>query len=127
MFGRAAMGERLVSGLFHDHWRIRRGGKLVFAECILLHDDMFKTLADPAIAGGANAAFTMLYVAPNAQDQLARVREVIESTQMKCAASAWNGLLVIRGLSSGVESVRHMMAEIVPTLRRGTLPRVWWT
>ena len=127
VFGRTAMGERLVSGLFRDEWRVRRDGNLVFAENILLRDDTFQMLSDPAIAGDANAAFTLIYVAPSAEDQLKRVRQVIQSAQLHCAASAWNGLLVIRGLSSGVEPVRYMMSEIVPTLQCGTLPRVWWS
>src|SRR6201990_1526326 len=31
VFGRAAMGERMRQGEFVDRWRIRRGGRLVFA------------------------------------------------------------------------------------------------
>src|SRR6201990_660101 len=31
VFGRAAMGERMLEGEFVDRWRIRRGGRLVFA------------------------------------------------------------------------------------------------
>jgi urease accessory protein len=32
VFGRAAMGEVMTTGAFTDRWRLRRGGKLVFAE-----------------------------------------------------------------------------------------------
>ena len=32
VFGRVAMGERVTEGLFRDHWRIRREGRLVFAD-----------------------------------------------------------------------------------------------
>ncbi len=32
VFGRTAMGERMEQGEFVDRWRLRRGGKLVFAE-----------------------------------------------------------------------------------------------
>src|SRR3981081_1042503 len=34
VFGRAAMGERMLHGEFVDRWRMRRGGRLVFAETI---------------------------------------------------------------------------------------------
>src|ERR1700756_4645050 len=30
VFGRAAMGETMRHGEFVDHWRVRRGGKLIF-------------------------------------------------------------------------------------------------
>ena len=32
VFGRAAMGEAVNHGLFADRWRLRRGGRLVFAD-----------------------------------------------------------------------------------------------
>src|SRR5437899_2863829 len=36
VFGRTAMGERMEQGQFVDRWRLRRGGKLVFAETVRL-------------------------------------------------------------------------------------------
>lgn len=34
VFGRAAMGEKMLHGVFVDRWRMRRGALLVFAEAI---------------------------------------------------------------------------------------------
>src|SRR6266852_7784256 len=45
VFGRAAMGERMRQGEFVDRWRMRRGGKLVFAETIRLDGDIGEQLA----------------------------------------------------------------------------------
>src|SRR6476660_8268390 len=50
VFGRAAMGERMMHGEFIDHWRMRRGGRLAFAETVRLDGDIGKKLASPAIA-----------------------------------------------------------------------------
>src|ERR1700687_1727807 len=36
VFGRSAMGERMLHGEFVDRWRMRRGGRLVFAETVRL-------------------------------------------------------------------------------------------
>ena len=55
VFGRAAMGERMLQGEFIDRWRIRRGGRLVFAETIRLDGDIGAKLAHPAIAKGGVA------------------------------------------------------------------------
>ncbi len=46
VFGRAAMGERMQSGEFVDRWRLRRGGRLVFAENIRLDGDVGEKLAN---------------------------------------------------------------------------------
>lgn len=127
VLGRAAMGETLASGLFRDKWRIHRDGKLVFAENVLLRDETFHLLTAAVMAGGAQAILTMVFVAPEAEARLSRVREVLASAQLECAASAWNDMLVVRGLALKTEQIRHLMAELVPALQRGTLPRVWWT
>src|SRR6267142_2879112 len=42
VFGRAAMGEKMLHGEFVDRWRLRRGGKLVFAETVRLAGDIGK-------------------------------------------------------------------------------------
>ena len=36
VFGRAAMGEKMLTGSFVDCWRLRRGDRLVFAETVRL-------------------------------------------------------------------------------------------
>src|SRR5262245_27305439 len=36
VFGRSAMGEAVRQGAFSDCWRVRRGGRLVFAETVRL-------------------------------------------------------------------------------------------
>src|SRR5580693_5779224 len=50
VFGRAAMGERMLSGQFVDRWRMRRGGRLVFAQTVRLDGDIGAKLRQPAIA-----------------------------------------------------------------------------
>ena len=38
VFGRSAMGETVADGAIADRWRIRRGGRLVFAESLRLEE-----------------------------------------------------------------------------------------
>ena len=40
VFGRAAMGEAMSEGLFADRWRVRRAGRLVFADSARLDGDV---------------------------------------------------------------------------------------
>lgn len=127
VFGRIAMGERLESGLFADKWRIRRENRLVFAENIKLHDESFRLMSEVALCGGAHIAMTLIYVASNAQDVLDATRVALADAPFRCAASAWDGKLVVRGLAHRTEDVRNLMQKIVPALGGGSLPRVWWT
>ena len=45
VFGRAAMGEAMQQGLLADRWRVRRGGRLVFAETVRLDGAIAEKLA----------------------------------------------------------------------------------
>ena len=62
VFGRTAMGEKMLHGEFVDHWRLRRGGRLVFAETVRLDGDIGEKLARPAFAKGGVAIGTALIV-----------------------------------------------------------------
>src|SRR5271154_7524883 len=62
VFGRAAMGERMQSGEFVDRWRLRRRGRLVFAETVRLEGDIGEKLGRPAIAKAGAAVGTALIV-----------------------------------------------------------------
>src|SRR6476469_734877 len=78
VFGRAAMGERMMHGEFIDRWRMRRGGRLMFAETVRLDGDLGEKLRKPAIAKGGVAIGTALIV-PGDQALVERMREVSKS------------------------------------------------
>src|SRR3954454_11365805 len=78
VFGRAAMGEKMLSGSFVDRWRLRRGGGLVFAETVRLDGEMGEKLARPAVAKGGLAVGTALIV-PGDEALVAHIREASES------------------------------------------------
>ena len=50
VFGRAAMGETMEQGLFTDHWRVRRAGKLVFADSVRLDGKVAAKLGAAAVS-----------------------------------------------------------------------------
>src|SRR6478672_4978052 len=78
VFGRAAMGERMLHGEFVDRWRLRRGGRLVFAETIRLDGDIGAKLARPAVAKGGVAIGTALIV-PGDEALVEHIREAANS------------------------------------------------
>lgn len=127
IFGRRAHGETLRQGLFIDSWRVRRDGRLIFAENTRLDAQRYARLDDPVIARGALAALTVALIAPDAEDRITAARGAIEGTLFDCAASAWDGKLIVRALVHRNEEIRHLMSRLIPALGAGPLPRVWWT
>ncbi|MGO9361736.1 MAG: urease accessory protein UreD [Xanthobacteraceae bacterium] len=124
VFGRAAMGERMVEGRFVDHWRLRRGGRLVFAENLRLDGDVGAKLARPAVANGGVAVATVL-VAPGDDALVARVREVAANSSVELGASAWNGFAMVRFCAQDAARLRADVIAVLGHLTAAALPRLW--
>lgn len=125
-FGRTARGETVERGLFEDRWRVRRDGRLVFADTLRLNGAVNALLARRTVANGATALATLLYVAPDAEAKLDAVRETLERhPAVQSGASAWNGLLVLRLLSPLAEALREAARAVLPVVMGRPLPRVW--
>lgn len=125
VFGRLAMGEVLRGGLLADRWRIRRGGRLDYADDLRLDGDLSTMLDRPALGGGARAAATLLVLAPDAEERLEAVRALMDDEAVSAGASAWGGRLVIRLLSTDAEPLRFVMARLIARLTNRSTPRFW--
>ncbi|MEH2475176.1 urease accessory protein [Nitrobacteraceae bacterium AZCC 2161] len=123
ILGRAAMGERMLSGKFIDRWRLRRGGKLVFAETVRLDGDLGEKLKQPAIANGGLAIGTALIV-PGDEALVERIRGAAESFGGEVGISCWNGFAMARFCAQDAAKLRVDMMTVLG--RSGaTLPRLW--
>lgn len=127
VFGRLAMSERLETGAFRDRWRIRRDGRLIFAEDARLDGAIADKLARKALGGGARALATVLYVAPDAEARRDRARAALEGTSSECGLSAWDGMLVARFLSPDPQALRADLARFLDGFRGCPMPRSWQT
>jgi urease accessory protein len=124
VFGRAAMGERMLQGEFVDHWRLRRGGKLVFAENARLDGDIGGKLLKPAIAKGGVAVGTALIV-PGDEALVERIRLLSESFRGEVGISAWNGFALVRFCAQDAAPLRADMTAVLGRASGEQLPRLW--
>lgn len=106
VFGRDAMGEKVARGLLRDRWRIRRGGKLVFADALTLDGDIKTTLNRVAAMNGKIAIATMICVSKEAERNLEAVRAALVGEGIEAGASAFEGMLVARILAEDSISLR---------------------
>ena len=124
VFGRSAMGEAVRTGSLADRWRIRRGGKLVFAETIRLEGMVAEHLAEPAVASG-NIALATVLIAPGAEAHVEAIRAKADEYRGEVGASAWNGFAVARLCAADGAALRHDLVMVLAALGRATLPRLW--
>jgi urease accessory protein len=122
VFGRSAMGERVEQGELIDRWRIRVGGRLVFAESVRLSGAVATRLAEPAAAGGGCAIATVLAL-PGGEPQVAAVRA--QNFSGEVGVSAWNGIAVARLVARDGDALRHDLVRVLAALDSGPLPKLW--
>jgi urease accessory protein len=122
VFGRSAMNETVAEGSFTDRWRVRRGGRLLFAETIRLDGAIAERLAEPAVASGGAAMATVLAV-PGDDAMIARVRAHTDFCG-EVGVSAWNGLAVARLCAKDGQSLRRDLTGVLKALG-APLPRLW--
>jgi urease accessory protein len=124
VFGRSAMGERMLSGEFVDRWRMRRGGRLVFAETVRLDGDIGRRLASPVIANGGVAIGTALIV-PGDEALVERIRELANSFGGEVGISCWNGFAMARFCAQDAARLRADMMAVLGRASATALPRLW--
>jgi urease accessory protein len=124
VFGRAAMGERMLAGEFVDRWRLSRGGRLVFAENIRLDGDIGEKLRQPAVANGGVAIGTALIV-PGDEALVERIRELTNSFGGEVGISCWNGFAMARFCAQDAARLRADMMAVLGRASGEALPRLW--
>ena len=125
VLGRTAMGEVTRDVAVRDSWRIRRGGRLVFADGLRFDGDTTLTLAGAATGNGARALATVVLVAPEAESAIDRARAALIDSAGEAGVSAWNGMLVARLIATGGQALRADVTRLIETLSGRPMPRVW--
>ncbi|HEY4750753.1 MAG TPA: urease accessory protein UreD [Steroidobacteraceae bacterium] len=122
--GRIARGERLEDVVLRDDWRVRRAGRLLFAEALRMEGSASRLFERAAIGAGATAAATLVHVAPDATTQLDRIRGCL-GDQVPCGASALEGLVVARWLAPEPMMLIAALKSFLEQFRGRAAPRGW--
>ena len=125
ILGRAAMGETARNLVVNDGWRIRRGGKLIFADGLRLDGNAEAMMARGATGRGATALATLLLVAPDAEARIDTARDALAGAEGEGGASAWNGMLLARLIAPTGQILRSDLIRLIERLRCAPMPRVW--
>jgi urease accessory protein len=123
VFGRSAMGEAMQQGFFADRWRVRRAGKLIFADSARLDGAVAEKLGLPAAAAGGIAIATVL-MTPADDGKLVPLRALAEQFTGEVGISAWGGIAVARLCAKDGAALRHDLIAVLAALGQ-PVPRLW--
>jgi len=134
MFGRKAMGEVVTDGWMREQWQVRIDGKLAFVDAFELGGEIDQYLGRRAIANGAKAVSTIVFVGRGIETMRDKVNEIIESKEGLGRASSLGALMVARLFADDSQSLRRLTVPILDDLlihatqakgAASLLPRVW--
>ena len=125
IYGRTAMGEDVRRGAIRDAWRVRRDGRLAFADTTRVTGAVADALDRDATLDGARATAMLIYVAPDAGQQLDSVRTLLEPASSVTGASTWNGVLLVRAAARNGRDLQRDLQPLIAALSGRPLPRVW--
>ena len=137
VFGRHAMGEHVRAGVIEDSWRVRYGGRLVFADGFRLEGDMASTLDRPSIGDGARAMATVIGIGCADEGKVSALRDVIDNLQCRASCTVVGSVIVVRILAETgsamrcglIRALEFLIADLDADTGRispsRALPRVW--
>jgi urease accessory protein len=119
------MGEIQIDATLSDSWRVRRDGRLVFADETRI-DHAGATLDRKATGAGARAVSMIVASAPNIEARLPDLRAALKAagSRVESGASAFDGLVVARFLAASSHQLRATLVAAIVALG-GRKPRLW--
>ena len=131
VLGRAAHGEEMVGGHITDSWRVKKDGRLIWADSFRIADDAFPYLRRRALLWNYRAIATLVYFGPSLDKLIEFSREIIPSLECDCAATSVAGLMIVRfaaETSSDLKLALHSFLEQFsqePGLGPFRVPKMW--
>jgi urease accessory protein len=131
VLGRAAHGEIVVAGNITDSWRIKKEGRLIWADSFRIADETFAHLGRKALLSNCNATATLIYYGPHLDRRLEFLREITHSLGCNCAVTLVGGLIVVRFAANDSSdlklALRSFLQQFGPELGSGPfrVPKMW--
>lgn len=131
VIGRAAHGEVITGGHIRDDWRVRKDGRLIWAEGFRITDDVFAQLHRKALLSNCNAVATLVYFGPDLDTRLRCFRHISPWLECHCAATLVGGLLIIRFAAAMLSDLRLALRNVLQQFSREEgpgpfrVPKLW--
>ncbi|MBR0858280.1 urease accessory protein UreD [Bradyrhizobium liaoningense] len=131
ILGRTACGEDILGGHIADGWRIKKDGRLIWADGFRLTDDVFGQLHRAALLSDYKAVGTLVYFGPGLDARLGSLRDIAPSLECQCAATIVGAIIIVRvaatdgaRLRRGLRSLLEQFGEELGAGPFG-VPRMW--
>jgi urease accessory protein len=131
VLGRAAHGEEMVGGHITESWRIKKDGRLIWADSFRVTDKMFPHVHRKALLSNYKAIGTLIYFGPSLDRRLEFLRVIAPSLECHCALTLVGGLIVVRFAANKSSVLKLALLSFLQRLSRELgpgpfrVPKMW--
>jgi urease accessory protein len=131
VLGRAAHGEIVVGGSITDNWRVKKNGRLIWADSFRITDETFAHLNRKALLSNCKAIATLICFGADLEKRLEFLRKVLLPMECNCAVTFVAGLIVARFAAKESAdlklALRSFLQHVEPELGSGPfrVPKMW--
>ena len=131
VLGRVAHRETMVAGHITDSWRVKKDGRLIWADALRATDETFPHLHRKALLSNRKAIATLIYFGPDLDTRLELFREMPSSLECDCAATAVGGLIVVRFAATAPSCLRLALRSLLERFEQELgpgpfrVPKMW--
>jgi urease accessory protein len=131
VLGRAAHGEEMVGGHITDSWRVKKHGRLIWADSFRASDKIFPHLHRKALLSNYKAIGTLIYFGPCLDRRLEFLRDIAPSLKCYCAATSVGGLIIVRFAAKVASDLKLALRSFLQRFSRELgpgpfrVPKMW--
>ena len=131
VLGRSAYGEQVVSGQITDSWRVKKDGRLIWADSFRCVDETYPHLHKKALLARYKAIGTLVYFGSDVNDRLEWIRELAPSLECCCGATQVSGMMIVRFAAEAAFQLRLALQRVLHQFCQDTgpgpfrVPKMW--
>jgi urease accessory protein len=131
VLGRAAHGENMVGGHITDSWRVKKDGRLIWADTFRATDETFPHVHRKALLANRRAVATLIHFGPDLDARLEFFRGLASSLECDCAATSVGGLIIVRFAANVSSNLRLALRSFLQQFGREfgpgpfRVPKMW--
>jgi len=131
VLGRSAYGEQMVNGQITDSWRVKKDGRLIWADRFRCIDETYPHLYKKALLSRCKAIGTLVYLGHDLDNRLESIRRIAPSLECCCGVTLVSGVMIVRFAAEAAFALRlglhHVLQQFRLDLGPGPfgVPKMW--
>ena len=126
IFGRKAMGEKVIKGNLDDAWQIYQNGTLVYSDFNRISGNISKKLSHKLVMRGNCILCNIVFVGKKIKTYKRKILNNIPDSKHMAGVSIVNGVLLLKVLAKDISDIRLFLEKLFYVFDKNfNVPKLW--